>query len=718
MNTTEIQNGPENHGVYKSYTILFYQNVFFAIPVFLGPVNLNIEEEKSHPSIIQANTIDEIYKKIDNEAKYVKRIRVEITENCNLRCLMCDTYNGVTKKAGGKLDIEKFNEHLTPKSLSQVHSVHIGNVAEPMIHPEFDKIIKHIRKCSENATIYILTNGNLIHKFANVINENRCTLHVSIDSLNHEKYAHLRRGGKLQRVLDNLKLIDSSRVQVYIDQALMVSNMGEYEDFIHYCQDNGFLFTCRSMFIKDYQGIITRELIDETLWFRRDLINEWKDQYWNNDFGGIVQSPMIRNVPPPIKYDQCTMHWDDLQIDSKGDCHLCLWTNIGNLNTESLHDIWFGGKAERLRQKIDRNPEKICAECEVVKKCYNPSIDRVENYFSERIISSLSPECMERIAYDSDATDEERKQSFIKEILKEFHIFTISENQNGYVAIPFSGEEQEAIDDTVITEKTLDKLYGKLTSDFISPSMPFLVNAYKQWNIIKYRNKFYASPWALGDLNISIKEHRERDEIITSSNVEDLYHVIDKAKYMENPEYIVAYHDFNIVGYMNMHYAIPEVFGAFEINQKNNCDHHDILKSKSLENLKEQIDLHIPEFIESLNQYNLVKYYNKYYAIPLALGELNLLLREHREQFEILVSADLKELQNIVELAQNMYSPKLVLSYFAYNIVGYLNKFYAVPSAFGIFDLNQKESRNHNGVIQADTMEHAKYHIDSELHHA
>ncbi|MEQ8226392.1 MAG: radical SAM protein, partial [Candidatus Eremiobacterota bacterium] len=300
---------PQLLETYKSCNVVTYDNFFYGIPLFLGPINLQDRKAiQNNLYIFRSTSKDEIYKMIDYRSRFVKRIRMDITNNCNLRCIMCETYNTVEKKEQKYFNIDNFIKSITPDIIRNLNFIQLGNIAEPLIHPHFNKFLDHIRNYSEYCGIYILTNGTLLHKYYKIINDYKCTMVISVDSLNKETYEYIRSGSNFERIMENLRLIDTKRVNVSIDQAIMASNIDEYGDFIDYCRKNNFKFTCRSMILKDFRGIISKRLIDESLWFHRDKINSWKEKYLYKNFDGIVQSQMIKSITPVMKKEKCTAH--------------------------------------------------------------------------------------------------------------------------------------------------------------------------------------------------------------------------------------------------------------------------------------------------------------------------------------------------------------------------------------------------------------------------
>ena len=311
-----------------------------------------------------------------------------------------------------------------------------------------------------------------MHKYYQTINKHKCTLSVSLDSLKPDSYRSIRVGGNLNRVLENLRLIDSKSVRVYIDQTLMACNVSEYEDFVKFCQASHFIFTSKPMTLRPVNSmIISKGLIDGSLWFCRDKIRSWKEKFLEKTFNGVVASPLVQSVVPQISRTKCTAHYDDVIVFSNGECWLCHKECIGNLNKQSLIDIWSGKKASTFRKAVDDGSSIHCKRCPYITQCYNPSIDNVENYFDESILNMISKEDMSAIGFKSSLDDNKRKEIFIEAIKRRFAIFEFRNIDNKFFAFPCRLAESpfNFLDDSIISGKDMKEVYRKIFQLFSSP---------------------------------------------------------------------------------------------------------------------------------------------------------------------------------------------------------------------------------------------------------
>ena len=113
-----------------------------------------------------------------------QQIYIEITNICNLNCPFCvDT---TRKKA--YMSLENFNQ-VIEKVKNFTHSVYLHVKGEPLIHPQFEDIIKSL--VNSNINTKITTNGTKLAQFGDlIINQpNINKINISLESIiNKDSY--------------------------------------------------------------------------------------------------------------------------------------------------------------------------------------------------------------------------------------------------------------------------------------------------------------------------------------------------------------------------------------------------------------------------------------------------------------------------------------------------------------------------------------------------
>ena len=124
-------------------------------------------------------------------------IYLELNNSCNLRCKFCSVSNKQNNYVEFSL-IKKIMDELVSNNIFDVY--YTGG--EPLLHPDFDKIVKYASKLGIRQTL--LTNGILLDKHKSILNNIMC---VCI-SLHGSKQMHneLTSSDCYDKVISNIKL--------------------------------------------------------------------------------------------------------------------------------------------------------------------------------------------------------------------------------------------------------------------------------------------------------------------------------------------------------------------------------------------------------------------------------------------------------------------------------------------------------------------------------
>ncbi len=116
-----------------------------------------------------------------------RRLVLELTNACNLNCIMCGRNAAKFKPTRFQMDWLRYMEPL----LDIVEEVTLMGWGEPTIHPEFVQMLELIH--NHNARIYFCTNGMRLGHFKQAIFDNHVDVFaVSVDGATAETNARIR----------------------------------------------------------------------------------------------------------------------------------------------------------------------------------------------------------------------------------------------------------------------------------------------------------------------------------------------------------------------------------------------------------------------------------------------------------------------------------------------------------------------------------------------
>lgn len=234
---------------------------------------------------------------------------LEVTDNCNLNCVMCRR-----KELGGQnLSIKEFKYILS--QLPGLKEITIVGRGESFMNPDIYEMLK-IGK-SKNINFTIITNGTLLteNNIKEIPNNVRQII-ISVDSPVPEKYEKIRRGGKFNLVIENIKNLRKLKKDIYIriNVVIMEENIEDLPKFSELANtikiDEINLFN-----LKASDDFFAKKHGDNFKNLKQKLI-ELKNAA-NNKGIKIEAQPLFK------KPTQCVSPWSSLRIFLNGDYYPC-----------------------------------------------------------------------------------------------------------------------------------------------------------------------------------------------------------------------------------------------------------------------------------------------------------------------------------------------------------------------------------------------------------
>jgi cyclic pyranopterin phosphate synthase len=134
-------------------------------------------------------------------------LRISVTDRCNLRCQYCMPEGGIPPLSHDSiLRYEEIVSIVEVCSMVGVKRVRITG-GEPLVRKGVVNLIASVTKIPGISDVSITTNGHFLSQHAEALFAAGIhRLNISLDSLNHETYSAITRGGSLQTVLDGIML--------------------------------------------------------------------------------------------------------------------------------------------------------------------------------------------------------------------------------------------------------------------------------------------------------------------------------------------------------------------------------------------------------------------------------------------------------------------------------------------------------------------------------
>lgn len=324
---------------------------------------------------------------------YPRRLVLELTNLCNLNCIMCGRNSAEFKPTIFSMDTFKSLEYL----MDYVEEVTLMGWGEPTIHPNFNEMLHIIN--NHHTRKYFCTNGMNLRKIREAIFKNHVEVFaVSVDGACQETNARIRRGSDLASIIKELRCIVDIKKEMMLDYpyinfvfCAMKSNISELPDLIRLAADIG-IDEVKVV----YLTIFDQKLVHESLWGEEELIYTYfsEAERLGEELGINIKLPHFigEDIAGSNYHKDCFVAWRDFFLGSDGYVRPCMSTPVKFFRYNQEIDfmkMWNSAKYQRYRQTV--NDYESCSNPCI--KCYQSSFcnwNKKESFI--QIGESFSPE--------------------------------------------------------------------------------------------------------------------------------------------------------------------------------------------------------------------------------------------------------------------------------------------------------------------------------------
>lgn len=287
-------------------------------------------------------------------------IGIEVTNRCNIDCIMCPRQE--MKRSIGDMDLTLFKKIINDIN-GKIEFVWLQNYGEPFLHKDIFEMIKYTKE--SNLKVGISTNATVLDRDSinNILESKLDYIIFAFDGAIESTYEKIRRGARYGEVIKNIKL--------FLDEKN---------------RSNAKIFT-----------VVQCIYMDETAKEINDFLNIWKKKGVNRirirqlTYGGEGKyKNLFRKQPCYWLWHNPQVTWDGVFIPCCQDVNAIY--PLGNVNSESVCTLWTSEKMNRLRQL---HIEKKFVEIPLCRNCnmYQPNNILIlgSTFFNMSIVNKLVP---------------------------------------------------------------------------------------------------------------------------------------------------------------------------------------------------------------------------------------------------------------------------------------------------------------------------------------
>lgn len=289
---------------------------------------------------------------------------------CNLHCPLCPTGLDSKTVKRGMLKFETFKK-IVDKIGTQLKELNLFNWGEPFLNKDLVKIIDYARRNNKHIRITTSTNLNyLTDELAeDIVKSGLDELLVSFDAATAQTYAHYRKGGDFNLLVDNLrKLMETkkrfpeSRLKITLNYLVFKHNEHEMEKAKELAQSLG-------LDIKF--GKMRTEMETEITQPIENSIEKYKEWIPTNKEYSAYDTEHKKRVK---EIKTCKKPWREVELNWDGTITPCCYIydiekyGFGNINDNSFMEIWNNKFYIAARKGILGKKTKIATICNICKK--------------------------------------------------------------------------------------------------------------------------------------------------------------------------------------------------------------------------------------------------------------------------------------------------------------------------------------------------------------
>lgn len=271
-------------------------------------------------------------------------LQIEPTSVCNYRCVFCyQTDRSFTRKSSGYMGMMSLDlfKRLVDETEGQCEAVTLASRGEPLICPDIQEMLAHASRkflgLKLNTNAWFL-DEEMCHA---ILQSEMNTLVFSVDAASEPTYSRFRVGGKLDRVVENIRRFRDVRAKHYPRSRTITRVSG--------VKVPG---TPELATMEAFWG----ELVDQVAFVK---YNPWENTY--------EQPVNAITAPCSDLWRRMLVWWDGTVNPCDVDYKSTL--TVGNVKDKPLEKLWRSEPYEKLRQDhllARRSRRRPCASCVVV----------------------------------------------------------------------------------------------------------------------------------------------------------------------------------------------------------------------------------------------------------------------------------------------------------------------------------------------------------------
>jgi spiro-SPASM protein len=326
-----------------------------------------VNKYKSHPEVLAYKAIDAAHIKQHGYHSFPRFMHIEITNACNLDCVMCPRHD--MKRKVGFMSMEMFKKIIDQVPKGSEIAISLNLFGESFLHPKLYEMIKYAKQ-GNVGEVHLNSNITVINedKIRKILEAGIDVLTLSFEGTNKKTYEFLRIGSNFERVEENIKTVlrvqkemNAFKTRIHIQMTDMKETNQEIQGFVEKWKP----------FLEGNNGILIKQY------------DTWAGQVEDR----TVHIENHARTPCPVLNENLTIYWDGGTTICCRDCFGI--QTLANVAQDSIKEIWHGEKYQKLREHNDSKQFTklpLCKNCDDWHKWPTEIIIKKDDKFEQKTV--------------------------------------------------------------------------------------------------------------------------------------------------------------------------------------------------------------------------------------------------------------------------------------------------------------------------------------------
>jgi cyclic pyranopterin phosphate synthase len=310
-------------------------------------------------------------KLVDGFGRIARKLRISITDRCNMRCVYCmPSGNTEWFEQSNILTYDEIVRLASILARLGIQKIRITG-GEPLVRPKLEDLIRALSNIDEIKAMSMTTNGLLLKDKAKKLRDaGLSSVNVSLDTFKDDRFKAINGVRGLDKVMNAIRAADDAGLKIKVNTVIMRGwNDDEIADFARFARLTGYTVRFIEFMPLDGSGIWEPNLVvtkNETIHRIRKDVNDLV-QVANNENKSSEPATLYSFVDgigtvgfiPSISEPFCG-NCDRLRISSDGRLLTCLYENPGyDLRSMLRSNSSENEITEYVLQSVKKKPEGI-----------------------------------------------------------------------------------------------------------------------------------------------------------------------------------------------------------------------------------------------------------------------------------------------------------------------------------------------------------------------